>query len=110
EDSIFLRWGPYAGLDTFIIQYGFENGNWLYSTTVTGFSTTINDLPPNQPIWVLISPTDNCSTGLCGVAKFVGAPRLPNAGVAPKVNAIPWQIPAGIFVLFPFLLKRTRSR
>lgn len=97
SDSIFLSWGPYAGIDTFTIRYGLTNGNWLYSTNVTGFSTTLNDLPPNQPIWVLISPTDGCSIGLCGEARLVGGPALPNTGLAPHEKTIPWYIPAGIF-------------
>jgi hypothetical protein len=78
------------------VQYGLTNGNWLYSTTVTGFSTTLNSLPANQPIWVLISPTDSCSIGLCGQAQLIGGPGLPNTGLAPSKNTIPWYIPAGI--------------
>lgn len=78
--SIFLSWGPYAGTDQFLIQYGFENGKWLYNTSVTGFSTTINALPPNQPIWVLISPRNSCAIGPCGEAQFIGGPSLPNTG------------------------------
>ncbi|MCX6794187.1 MAG: hypothetical protein NTY06_03745, partial [Candidatus Gottesmanbacteria bacterium] len=97
-DSIFISWGPYAGIDTFIIRYGLENGKWLYSTKVTGFSTTINSLPDNQPIWVLIEPTDNCSIGPCGVAMLVGGPGLPNTGFAPRQNNIPWYFSAGILV------------
>lgn len=58
--SIFFSWGPYSGTNIFNIQYGFENGKWLYNTDVTGFSTTINDLPPNQPIFVQIAAKNNC--------------------------------------------------
>lgn len=82
--SIFLSWGPYAGQKTFVVYYGPTNGNWLYNTTVTGFSTTINLLPANQPVWVLVQPTDSCSVGTCGVAQFVGGPSLPNTGFAPN--------------------------
>ncbi len=107
-NSIFLSWGPYGGTDKFVIQYGLENGKWLYSANVTGFSTTINSLPQNQPIWVLISPTDNCSIGLCGEAKLIGGPLLPNVGNGPK-NYTPWYASAGIFVLLSFLLKLTHN-
>lgn len=78
--SIFISWGPYSGVDTFNVQYGFEHGKWLYATNVTGFSTTINDLPANQPIWVQIAARNDCSVGGYGVSKFVGGPKLPNAG------------------------------
>lgn len=81
--SISLNWGPYAGLNTFVIKYGLTNGDWAYSTTVNGFSTTLNSLPANQPIWVLISPTDSCSVGTCGQATLIGGPGLPNTGLAP---------------------------
>lgn len=101
--SVFIYWGPYAGISTFTIRYGFENGNWLYSTNVTGFSTTINSLPPNQPIWVLISPTDGCSIGLCGEAMLVGGPGLPNTGSAPQKNIISWAS-TSIFALSSILL------
>lgn len=112
-DSIFISWGPYAGINTFTIQYGIENGKWLYSTTVTGFSTTLNDLPPNQPIWVLISPTDGCSIGLCGEAKLVGGPRLPNTGHVSYQSNVSWYATAGIGVLiaifFVFFEKKQRN-
>lgn len=96
-DSIFVSWGPYSGIDTFIVQYGLENGNWIYSTNVTGFSTTINALPSNQPIWVRIGISDNCSLGNFGEAKLVGGPSLPNAGLAPHQDNILWYIQIGIF-------------
>ncbi|MCJ7826160.1 hypothetical protein MUP56_00920, partial [Patescibacteria group bacterium] len=96
-DSIYISWGPYSGIDTFIVQYGLENGVWLWSTNVTGFSTTLNALPSNQPIWVRIAPRDSRSIGAYGEAKLVGGPKLPNTGVAPYKNTIPWYILAGIF-------------
>jgi hypothetical protein len=86
-DSIFIKWGPYSGTDTFNIQYGFENGKFLYNTDVTGFSTTINDLKSNQPIWVRIAPRNNCQIGIYGEPKFIGSPKLPNAGFAPEKNS-----------------------
>lgn len=69
--SVFLSWGPYSGTDKFIIQYGLTNGNWLYSTNVTGFSTTISGLPADQPIWVRIAPRNNCSVGVYGIARLI---------------------------------------
>ncbi len=127
--SIFFSWGPSSGTNIFNIQYGFEHGKWLYNTDVTGFSTTINDLPPNQPIWVQIAGRSDCRVGSYGVSKLIGgtggtgspgspntgSPLLPNAGIGPDENNIPWYIPAGIFVGilalltllgFPFLIQR----
>jgi hypothetical protein len=116
--SIFLSWGPDTDMKSYNIQYGLENGKWLYNTDVTGYSTTINDLPPNQAIWFLIQPRDNCSIGPCGVAKLiggtggVGGPRLPDTGVDPNDNHIPWNvaIPVGMlfFVLSAFIVKVKR--
>ncbi len=108
--SIFLSWGPYAGQKTFVVHYGPTNGNWLYNTTVTGFSTTINLLPANQPIWVLVQPTDSCSVGTCGTAQFVGGPSLPNTGFAPARNNTLWYIPVGVFVFSSVLLKLIHGR
>lgn len=85
-DSIFLSWGPYSGISTFIISYGSENGKWLYNTSVTGFSTTINGLPANQPIWVRVAATDNCSVGTYGESKLVGEPSLPYTGIGPDAE------------------------
>lgn len=111
SDSIFLRWAPENGVNTFTVQYGMENGNWLYSTDVTGFSTTINGLPANQPIWVRVASTDYCSVGTYSEAKLVGgtasgnllSPKLPNTGNGPNNYNNVWQIPASIAVLLPFL-------
>jgi hypothetical protein len=102
--SISINWGPYSGTDKFIVQYGPENGKWLYSTRVTGFSTTLNVLPPNQPVWAHVAVTDDCSTGVYGEAKLIGDPSLPNAGFAPHNNNIFWFIPIGIFALFSLLI------
>jgi hypothetical protein len=87
--SVFLSWGPYAGTDRFNIRYGLTNGNWLYSTDVTGFSTTLNGLPANQPIWVQVAARNDCTIGTYGEPKFIGGPGLPNTGVAPR-EAVPW--------------------
>jgi hypothetical protein len=112
-DSIFMSWGPYSGINTFIVQYGFENGTWLYNTNVTGFFTTINGLPLGQPIWVRIAPRDNFSIGNYGEAKLVGAPSLPNTGLTPLKNKSPWDIPAdilvGMTVVFILILRKQRS-
>lgn len=92
--SIFISWGPYSGIDTFIVQYGMQNGQWLYSTNVTGFSTTISDLPENTPLWVQVAATDTCSIGTYGSSLFVGGPKLPNTGFSPESIMIPWYISA----------------
>lgn len=86
--SVFLSWGPYAGINEFNIRYGLTNGEWLYNTNFTGFSTTINDLPANQPIWIQVAARDNCSIGAYGEPRFVGSPSLPNTGFGPHKNNI----------------------
>ncbi len=114
-DSIFISWGPYSGVNTFTVQYGLENGKWLYSTNVTGFSTTINNLPPNQPIWVRVAATNGCSVGIYGGSKLVGGPSLPNTGFSPQSKNNPWDITAiligaGLIFLSPIVIdlrKRT---
>jgi LPXTG-site transpeptidase (sortase) family protein len=87
-DSIFIKWGPYSGTDIFNVRYGLVNGNWLYNINVTGFSTTINALPPNQPIWVEVAARDNYSIGTYGELKLVGGPSLPNTGNAPYEKSV----------------------
>lgn len=129
--SIFLSWGPYTGMNTYNVQYGVENGKWLYNTNVTGYSTTINGLPPNQPIWFLIQPRDDCSIGPCGVAKLVGgtgaggtggigqtgsaktsSPLLPNTGFGSEDSNIPWYILggslAGILIFISLIQRKYR--
>ena len=88
EDSVLIKWGPYSGTDKFNVQYGFENGKWLFNTDVTGFFTTINDLPLNQPIWVRVAARNDCQIGVYGESKFVGSPKMPNTGFAPKTSHI----------------------
>lgn len=109
--SIFLSWGPNSGTDLFSIQYGFEQGKWLYSTDVTGFSTTINNLPPDQSIWVQIAGRSDCRVGTYGVSKLIGGlggvssatgPLLPNAGLTPQdQNNNLWNIafPVGLLLI-----------
>lgn len=87
-DSIFIKWGPYSGTNMFNISYGTENGNWLYTIDITGFETTINNLPTNQSIWVRVAARNNCAIGNFGESKLVGVvtnliPHLPNTGVRP---------------------------
>lgn len=84
--SIFLNWGPYQGRDTFVVEYGTKNGEWIYNTKVTGFSTTLHLLPANQPIWVRVAATDNCAIGNYSEAMLVGTPSLPNTGVGPQYS------------------------
>ncbi|KKQ30063.1 MAG: hypothetical protein US68_C0012G0003 [Candidatus Shapirobacteria bacterium GW2011_GWE1_38_10] len=86
KDSVYIKWGPYSGVDTFNVEYGFENGKWLFNTNVTGFFTTINDLPSNRPIWIRVAARNDCQIGVYGEPKFVGSPRLPNTGFAPQKN------------------------
>lgn len=80
SDSIFFSWGPYSGTDTFNIQYGTTNGDWLYNTDVTGFSTTLNNLPLNQPIWARVAARNYCQIGSYGEPRLVGGPGMPNTG------------------------------
>lgn len=109
--SISLSWGPDAGYKNFNVRYGLTNGNWLYNTNVTGFSTTINNLPVNQPIWIQVAARDDCSIGIYGESKFVGGPGLPNTGVAASNgDRFPWYIPVGgVFgtaILFTYLYRK----
>lgn len=96
--SIFVGWGPYSGVNTFNVQYGPTDGNWLYSTDVTGFSTTINSLSVNDPIWVRVGARSDCTIGIYGQSKLVGGPDLPSTGFAPGKNNILWYLAAVIFV------------
>jgi hypothetical protein len=102
--SIFVSWAPYSGTDTFNIQYGFTDGSWLYSTDVTGFSTTIGSLPSNQPIWFSVAPRSSCTIGNYGPSKLVGGPGLPNTGFAPQSSGIISFVVGGFSVLSSFLL------
>lgn len=103
--SIYLSWGPYEGANTFVVEYGVENGKWLYNTTVTGFNTTINSLPANQNIWARVVPTDNCAVGHYSTAKLIGSPGLPNAGFGPGEK----QLSSFNFIFFDFLQKTNRT-
>ncbi len=122
--SIFLSWGPNSGVDSFNIQYGPSNANWLYNTNVTGFSTTINNLPANQPMWFQIAGRNDCAIGSYGPAKLVGGtasapcpttgnplvPCLPNTGFSSQRNNIPWYtLVGGVFLFSFFLLKLKRT-
>lgn len=86
KDSIYIKWGPYSGVDTFNILYGFEEGKLLYNVDVTGFFTTINDLRINQPIWVRVAARNDCQIGDYGEVKLVGGPKMPNTGFVPQKN------------------------
>ena len=97
--SVALKWGPYAGLNSFIIAYGPTSYNWLYNTKVTGFDTTINALPPNQPVWIKVAATDNCAVGSYSDPVQAGkAPLLPNTGLGPP-EPFPWAIPLSVGLL-----------
>ena len=108
-DSIFISWSPYSGTDKFIVQYGPENGKWLYSTNVTGFSTTINELPASQPFWFRVAARNDCSVGSYGPAMLVGGPLLPSAGIGSKSHTS-WHIMAGILVGIPVFLVLTKRK
>lgn len=108
-DSVFLSWGPYSGTDTFIVEYGTENGKWLYNTRVTGFSTTLNSLPTNTPIWARVVATDYCSEGEYGLSKIIGGPGLPNTGFKPKTNTMLLVVSTSLLITVSvYLLKRSR--
>lgn len=121
-DSLFISWGPYSGVDTFNIQYGHENGKWLYNTDTTGFSITINDLPPNQSIYVRVAARNTGMIGNYGEAKFVGGQQVsvinpnvlgvsyPNAGFAPRQNNILRGNPTGVFAGILTLLALIQGR
>lgn len=79
--SIFISWGPYSGVNTFNIQYGPTDGNWLYNVDVTGFSTTINNLPANQSVYFRVAARNDCRIGSYGEVRLVGGPLLPNTGM-----------------------------
>lgn len=98
RDSILISWAPYSGVDTFNVQYGTENGKWLYSTDVIGFSTTINALPLNQPIWVRVAARSDCTIGTYGQPKLVGGPSLPNTGFAPHKESTTGYVTVAIVV------------
>lgn len=113
--SIFLSWGPFTGTDRFNIRYGTTNGNFPFNVDVTGFSTTINDLPANTPIWVEIAARNDCQIGNYGEAKFlggtlVGGPKLPNTGLSSHDQALPWYLPAGLFIGFSSLFILIRKK
>ena len=95
SDSVFISWGPYVGTNTFTLQYGTEHGKWLYTNNVTGFSTTLNGLPANQPIWIRVAARNDCAIGAYGASTLVGGPALPNTGRITSENKTPF-LPAGI--------------
>lgn len=101
--SIYLNWGPYEGVNTFIVEYGAKNGEWLYNVKVTGFSTTINTLSPNQPYWFRVAATDNCAVGSYSVARLAGI-GLPNTGIDPDDKNIPWNIIISLGAIASLLL------
>lgn len=104
-DSISISWGPYSGTDAFSVRYGYKNGEWLYSTNVTGFSTTINELTENQPVWVQVAARNDCSVGEYGQAVLAPGPLLPDAGVSPSRYSFTGYLIAGFSTASSFLLK-----
>ena len=109
-DSIFIKWGPYSGIDKFNVEYSFEKEKLLYNTDVTGFSTIINALHSDQPIWVRVAARDDCQVGTYGEPKLVGGPGLPSTGVFSNDNNILKYASMGTAILlFVFLLKEVYS-
>ena len=92
SDSVFINWGPYAGIDAFNVEYGMENGKWLYNTNITGFSAILHNLPLNQPVWVRIAERNDSAIGNYGESKFVGGPMLPNTGRLQYANPSLWNL------------------
>lgn len=86
--SINLTWGPFQGYSNFIIEYGTSSTNLTFSTRVSGFTTTLNDLPANTPIWVRIAITDDCDTGPFSSTVLVGqlTPALPFVPLFPDTG------------------------
>lgn len=96
--SIFLSWGPFSGADSFNVKYGTSLNNLIYSVDVAGFSTTINNLPANDPIWAEVAARNSCTIGGYGAARLIGGPGLPNTGLAPS-NTIMLYISGGLLSL-----------
>jgi hypothetical protein len=98
--SIFVNWGPYEGIENFLVEYGVKNGEWVYNTPVSGFEITINDLPSNQPIWFRVAGTNDCAVGAFSTpVQYGSAPLLPNSGLSQKKSTSPWVI--AIAIVFP---------
>lgn len=116
-DSIYISWGPYTGTDDFIVQYGTTKDSLIYNVNVTGFSTTLNDLPANQPIWVQVAARNDCMVGTYAAAvqvgrvTLVGAPGLPNTGYGENNNSKYWMVLAGSILGFGvfYLIRRKKS-
>lgn len=104
--SVKVSWGPYAGINSFNVRYGFENGAWLYNFDVEGFTATINSLPVNQPIWVSVASRNYCSIGVSSEGILIGGPRLPNTGYSQKKYDISWYVLGGIIIFFAQFLYR----
>ena len=98
-NSIYLSWGPYSGTDQFIVEYGTSKDNLIYNVDVTGFSTTLNALPANQPIWVRVAARNECQVGTFEDSILIGGPKLPNTGFDPNNNNLLW----GVFTLSSLL-------
>jgi hypothetical protein len=108
------------------VRFGPKDGDWLYNTDVAGFSTTINSLPSDQPIWVEVAARNDCQIGSYGGSKLVGGvattnvgvpgfpntgnPGLPNTGFGPNGEDEPWYIPVGVFVIVSGFLVLTRNK
>lgn len=119
--SVSLSWGPDAGLKDFVVQYGFQNGDWQFSTNVSGFSTTLGNLPVNQPLWVRVAATDGCIVGTYSLPVLVGGtpgvgsgnpliPLFPETGIAPDDSRNLLIALSLLFGISSFLLVRKVSK
>jgi hypothetical protein len=77
----------------------------MYNTMVTGFSATINDLPPNDPIWIEVAATNGCAIGTYSESKLIGGPILPDTGFDPHESNNAWNISSDLDIFSLFLLQ-----
>jgi len=104
--------GTLSGTNYFNVEYGTTDGNWLYNTNVTGFSTTIGNLSFKFSIWVRVAARNDCTIGNYGEPKLVGGPGLPNTGLAERNDNTILYISVGILIIIltssVLILKRRR--
>jgi len=112
-NTIFVSWGPFAGFNTFVVQYGFQKDNFQYNTKVTGFFTSIGSLPSNQQVYVRVAATDNCAIGNYGPAALIRGKQggavlgvaFPGTGFEPKNIFLDIVLPTGLIgLMFTSLL------
>jgi hypothetical protein len=115
-NTIFLSWGPFAGFNTFVIQYGFKNDDLRFNTKVTGFSTNIGSLPSNQQIFVQVAATDNCAIGKFGpIASIKGVKTgqvlgFPKTGFGPSNIMLSIALPTSLIGILSVSLVLFRKK